>query len=167
LRTGARAHHNSTVTDDGEHPGPTAPVDEESPVTDDDRNRYGLLLDRAAERGLLGPYDYEVRLRDLAAASTIEQMNGIVSELPAFAAVPPTTGSTRARASRTPATGGAADLRSARRRSSPWLLLVIVVVVVAASLVFLAVYAGHLVRTHNSGLAPAAVPARPVSALRP
>jgi hypothetical protein len=154
------------VTDDGEHPGPTAPVDDESPVTDEDRNHYGLLLDRAAERGLLGPSDYEVRLRDLAAASTIDQMNRIVTELPAFAAAPP-TGSARARASRTPATRGAADLRSARRRSSPWLLLVIVVVVVAASLVFLAVYAGHLVRTHNSGLAPAAVPARPVSAPRP
>ena len=43
----------------------------------------------------------------------------------------------------------------------------IVVLVVAALLVFLSLYATHLVRPHNSGLAPASVPARPVSALRP
>ena len=33
------------------------------------------LLDRAAERGLLSPYDYEARLRDLAEATSIEEMN--------------------------------------------------------------------------------------------
>ena len=78
------------VTDEREDSSPVPPAGSGPDVTDDDRNRYGRLLDRAAERGLLGPHDYEIRLRDLASASTIDQMNQIVTELPAFASVPPT-----------------------------------------------------------------------------
>jgi hypothetical protein len=132
-------------------------------VTDEDRNRYGQLLDRAVERGLLGPSDYEVRLRELAEASTLEQMNSIVTELPAFA--PPSTPA-RSRSASLATAVGPAPPGPARRRQSPWLLLVIVIVVVAASLVFLALYAGHLVRSRNSGLAPPAVAARALSAPR-
>ncbi len=131
-------------------------------MTDEDRDRYGRLLDRAAERGLLDAYDYEVRLRDLASASTIEEMNRIVTELPAFTAPPPVAG-TRARASAV----GTPKLGPGRRRSSPWLLLVVVVVVVVASLALLALYAGHLDRSHHSGMAPAAAPAYRLSAPRP
>jgi len=61
-------------------------------ITDEVRIRYGLLLDRAAERGLLEPADYEVRLRALAGATTTEQMVDIVAELPAFTP-PPSRGS--------------------------------------------------------------------------
>jgi Domain of unknown function (DUF1707) len=145
-------------------PAPPAPG---PGVTDDDRHRYGRLLDRAAERGLLDSHDYEVRLRDLASASTVDEMNRIVAELPAFTSVPAGTSRTRARG---PVAGRPTHRPAwARppRRSSPWLLLVIVVVVVAASLVFLSLYAGHLVHHRNSGLAPASVPAGSVSALRP
>ena len=54
-------------------------------ITDEERTRYGLLLDSAAERGLLDPADYEIRLRELAEATTTAQMTDIVAELPAFA----------------------------------------------------------------------------------
>ena len=55
-----------------------------SGVTDDDRHRYGVLLDHAAERGLLSPADYQVRLAELAEATSVEQLQRIVTELPAF-----------------------------------------------------------------------------------
>ncbi len=67
---------------------PPSPVETAAPVgtvTDEERTRYGLLLDRAAERGLLDSAEYEVRLRQLAEATTTEQMVAIVAELPAFA----------------------------------------------------------------------------------
>ncbi|MGH9079232.1 MAG: DUF1707 domain-containing protein [Acidimicrobiales bacterium] len=137
-----------------------------SAVTDEDRNRYGLLLDRAAERGLIGPYDYEVRLADLAAASTIEQMNRIVTELPAFAPAAATPSVPRASATAGLGRPGSGPTGASRRRSSPWMLLVIVVAVVAASLMLLTIYAEHTVRSRNSGLAPSVPAVRTVSALR-
>ncbi len=134
-------------------------------VTDEDRQRYGQLLDRAAERGLLDAYDYEVRLRDLASASTIEQMNRIVTELPVFTAGPAVAAGTGPRGSRARFAGAPGGI--GRSRPSRWLLLVIVVVVVAASLVVLTIFANHVVRNHHSGLAPAAVPAQRLSVPRP
>jgi hypothetical protein len=162
LHTGARAHQNSSVTDH-EAGSRSSPPASGSAVTDEDRNRYGLLLDRAAERGLIGPDDYRVRLADLAAASTIEQMNRIVTELPVFVTPPAIRSRPRASGLQLP---GVPSSMGASRRSSPWLLLLIVVAVVAASLVFLTIYAEHTVKSRNSGLAPRATVARTVSALR-
>ena len=124
------------------------------PVTDDHRNRFGLLLDRAAESGLLTSYEYEVRLRELASATTIEEMKRIVTELPAFTGRLPTAG-----------TAGPPGLKERRkRRTNAWLVLVLVVVLVV-SMVIVYLYAQHLTRLHNGGLW---VPPGPgVSALRP
>ena len=126
------------------------------PVTDDDRNRYGLLLDRAAESGLLASHEYEVRLRELVSAPTIEEMKRIVTELPAFTGSLPTAG-----------TAGFPGLKERRkRRTNAWLVLVLVLVLVmAVSMVIVYVYAQHLTRLHGGGLW---VPQGPgVSALRP
>ena len=132
-------------------------------VTDEERNRYGVLLDRAAERGLLSPHEYELRLADLAAATTTAQMKEIVTELPVFSAPKGVRsspgGSARRRA---PATGSPGP---GRPRSSPWLVLIVLVVVVVAALAFLALYAHHVVGQH-AGLPAPAVVLRPVSGLR-
>jgi hypothetical protein len=152
------------VTDNAGGLGSPSSVPSGSAVTDEDRNRYGLLLDRAAERGLIGPDDYQVRLEDLAAASTVEQMNRIVTELPALK--PASAVRSGPRASALPPSVGRGSMGVSRRRSSPWLLLVIVVAIVAASLIFLTIYTQHLVRNRNSGLAPSVTVARTVSALR-
>ena len=100
-------------------------VDDQTGVTDDDRNRYGLLLDRAAERGLLSAHDYQSRLGELAAATSIDQMTMIVSDLPAFT-VPPCLPPGDVRPSRRSTVASASGVTLAapggRRRSSPWLL---------------------------------------------
>jgi Domain of unknown function (DUF1707) len=134
-------------------------------VTDEDRTRYGVLLDRAAERGLLAPYDYEMRLRDVASATTIEQMNRIVTELPVFTGPAGATPRNRRRpvdpliSSNRPSFSAAAGPRRARL----WLMVTIVMVVAVASLLFLSIYTRHLVHNRNSGL-PAIT--QPVSGLR-
>ena len=65
-------------------------------VTDEDRNRYGVLLDHAAERGLLSPAEYQVRLAELAeadvgrgAAAHRHRTPGVRRRGSASAAVPP------------------------------------------------------------------------------
>lgn len=125
-------------------------------VSDEDRNRYGRLLDRAAERGLVNAYEYEVRLRDLAEATSIEELNRIVTELPAFTATaaPARSGPRRRPGAGRVRSGGGS--RTESTRSSPWVLLAIVVAVVAVSMVLLAIFANHLAHTHNSGLGPVA-----------
>ena len=144
---------------------PGSPDDRSDPVTDHDRTVYGDLLDRAAERGLLSEHDYQIRLEKLAEATTVDEMQRIVTELPAFTPTPAASGH--------PFSGGAEPVKvpqagtvSKRRRSSPWVLLGIVVIVAAVSLVWLALYADHLVRTHNSGVVSSAVAVRPPDALR-
>jgi hypothetical protein len=123
-------------------------------VTDEDRTRYGVLLDRAAEHGLLAPYDYEIRLRDLASATTVDQMNHIVTELPAFTA----TASARPPRKSMPANPPVEPDRplgaptGGRRSRNPWLML--------------AAYAQHMVRSHNSGMSAPPVATRPLSGLR-
>jgi DUF1707 SHOCT-like domain len=120
-----------------------------APVTDEDRNRFGVLLDRAVERGLLPPAEYEVRLRELAEATSVEEMTEIVSALPAFTAAP-------APAKR-PGPDNAPDLLvfptlpSPPERKPPWVLLLVVVVTLAVALVVLALFAAHTVHTHTSG----------------
>jgi len=144
---------------------PEAPDD--GVITDEVRTRYGLLLDRAAERGLLEPSDYEVRLRALAEATTTEQMVDIVAELPAF--TPPPDRSTPAgprRAGRSvsgPRPGRAAP---GRRRMALWALLALLVVVAVASLVILALSVERLSKNRGSFGPPVPVATRPVSALR-
>ncbi len=129
-----------------------------APVTIEDRNRYGLLLDKAAERGLLTAADYEARLRDLGEATSTEEMLAIVTDLPAFAR--PMASSAGRRGSRPPTPPGAHPLagspapatgvtRSQRRR--PWVMLVVLVVVVVLTLVVLGLSVGHLHRSPPTG----------------
>ncbi len=107
-------------------------------MTDDDRNRFGALLDKAAQRGLLSAADYEVRLRDLAVATTTEEMMAIVTDLPAFAVPAAATPTGRRgmaagnkRDARTAAAIGGATRSSHRTDgSSPWLMLVVLIVAV-------------------------------------
>jgi hypothetical protein len=151
--------------------GPVArvaePAEPEGPVTDEDRTRYGLLLDRAAERGLLEPHDYEIRLGELAAATSIDQLRRIVTELPAF--VTPATQAAakplRSRRVGPTVTPGGVVAVGGRRRTSPWLLLGLVLLVVIGALVFFSIYAEHLVHSHT-GAVPAWPPAGALSALR-
>ncbi len=72
----------STSPDPAASPPPpaTGPI----AVSDDERNQYGLLLDRAAERGLLSTDEYDARLRELAIAGSVEELQRIVAELPIF-----------------------------------------------------------------------------------
>jgi hypothetical protein len=121
-----------------------------APVTDDDRHRYGALLDRAAERGLLSPEEYEVRLGELAEATDLDQVRIIVTDLPLFTAPPASTKLRSKNAMMAPGFGMPPPAH--RRRSSPWVLLGILVVVLLASLVLFSVYAEHVVHTHNAGV---------------
>jgi hypothetical protein len=132
-------------------------------VTDEERTRYGLLLDRAAERGLLDPAEYQIRLRELAEATSTARMLEIVTELPAFT-LPPATAARTPRSLRTrPAAPG---VGGQRRRSTVWVVLVVVVVIAVVSLVVLALSVERLSRTHGSGQSMAPVAAQRFSAPR-
>ena len=136
-------------------------------ITDEERTRYGLLLDRAAERGLLEPPDYEVRLRALAEATTTEQMVDIVAELPAFTPPPNRASPARSRRAGRSVSGprpGRAEPE--RRRMALLALLVLLVIVAMASLVILALSVERLSRHHGSIGPPVPVATRPFSALR-
>lgn len=129
----------------------------DGPVTDDDRQRFGVLLDRALERGLLDPVEYQRRLGALAVATTVEELRDLVTELPAFrsgraAGAPPK----RSRPGGLAALGRPRYGATATARRSPWPVLVVVLVVVAVLVVVLAVAASHLARTHrgSAGLRP-------------
>jgi Domain of unknown function (DUF1707) len=139
----------------GDDPG----GDDQRWVTDDDRHRYGLLLDRAAERGLLNPAEYEHRLGEMASATTIDEMKSIVTELPVFTTPGATTRrpSPRPKSLASPVAGGG---------SKRWLLLAVFVIVVVLAMGFLAVYSHHLVDSRNPGQSTGTVPVRPVSAPR-
>jgi hypothetical protein len=143
--------------------GTAVPV---GPVTDEERTRFGVLLDRAAERGLLDSSEYELRLRQLAEATSTEQMTAIVSELPAFVPQvrPPAPHRSRSAiqsASRTAAAGGAP-----RRRMVVWVLMGVLVLLALVSLVILALSVGRLSRSRSSMPPPPPAATRPVSALR-
>ena len=153
-----------------------------APVTDDDRQRFGVLLDRALERGLLDPVEYQHRLGAIAAATTLEELRDLVTELPVLrtgAGVPVSgLGGGPGGGSRYGASGEAhqAWLASLGRprygatsgpRRSPWPVLVVVLVVLVLLVVILAVVGAHLARTHQQGLArppfSVAVVGRPVA----
>ena len=139
----------------------------QSGVTDDDRNRFGVLLDHAAERGLLSPADYQVRLAELAEADSIEELQRIVTELPAFGATPGLPASSTPPSPRPAAVPGgppAPELDAAlwasltpatsrRGRGNPWLFLLVVVAILVVALAGLALVASHVIHTHAPGAA--------------
>lgn len=142
-------------------PSPGVPRPDTAPVTDEDRQAYGRLLDRAFERGLIGSYDYEVRLRELSEATSIDAMKTIVTELPVFAVPSPAAPGRRPSLGRvsTPADGGTGN---------PWTKLVVMVLVVVIAFVVLALYAEHVVhgRTNGNSGAPAAAAPAPSPSVR-
>jgi hypothetical protein len=150
---------------------PVTPVAPVSGVTDEDRNRYGVLLDHAAERGLLSPAEYQVRLAELAEATSTDQLHQIVTELPAFrgpAVVvgrPPAAGVTAGSeldaalwADRTPAV-------TRRGRDNPWIILIVMVAVLLVALVVLALVASHVAHAHTGAMSGPGVPG--LRSLRP
>lgn len=142
----------------------------DDPVTDDDRTRYGVLLDHAAERGLLTVGEYEVRIGELAEATTIDEMRRIVTELPAFAPpVPTSTTSPSPSRSRRSAPVLAPDAllmtAGTRRRNSSWVVLAVLVAVIVALLIAFTIYAEHLTKSHTAA-PPGVAAARTVSAPR-
>ena len=136
-------------------------------VSDDDRNRYGLLLDHAAERGLLSPSEYQARLGDLADATTEEELRRIVTELPAFGS-PGDGAGTLTRSGRPTGSGAGVDAaaldsalwaaltptRQRRGSGNPWVALAIVVVVLLVAIVALALVGAHLAHAHHTGAVP-------------
>jgi hypothetical protein len=123
-------------------------------VSDEDRNRFGILLDHAEERGLLGPGEYQVRLRELAEATSIEEMTEIVSTLPAFGAV--ATPAKRPDATPYPSAFGTLPTKR-QQRNPPWLLLLVVVAVILVAMVALAVVAAHVVHSHAGAQSAATI----------
>jgi len=138
-------------------------------VTDEDRNRFGVLLDHAAERGLLTPVEYQARLGELADATSMDELRRIVTELPVFnapAMVDRSKGSkSRTRSRVTPVAapvpgvygdpGSWTSLTPAtvrRGRANPWLVLVIVVAVLLVAMVVLGLLAARV--SHTSGTGP-------------
>ena len=179
------------MTTNGHETVPPRPVPEAGPgagppaVTDDERNRYGSLLDAAAERGLLSATEYQARLGEVAEATSVAELQRIVTELPAFGA--PSTaeggatrsaGATRA-AGVTAPTGGvpaAPDLDAIlwsertraverRERGNQWIVLAVVLGVLLVALVALGLVAAHLTHTHGAGTSAAAIAGR-LSSLR-
>jgi hypothetical protein len=134
-------------------------------VSDDDRNRYGVLLDHAAERGLLSPTEYRERLGQLAEAPSIEDLQRIVTELPAFglsgapAATPKRRGGPTRPAGSTVPDPAALDsalwasltpASSRRASNNQWLILGLMVVILIVAMVVLALVAAHMAHTHHT-----------------
>ncbi len=144
---------------------PPAPLDGQScpppsgGISDEERTGYGLLLDRAAERGLLDSTEYQHRLEELAAATTVEEMNRIVTELPVLTSprtsTPPATRPRRpSRPAPSKTTPGGAVAVVPQRRLALWVVMAVLVLVAVASLVIVALSVDRLSRSHNSGLSP-------------
>lgn len=132
-------------------------------VTDEDRQQYGRLLDRAMERGLLSPYEYETRLGELAEAPTLDDLKRIVTELPMFTASPSVSRPSRSsRLGGLPVAGPSDGLPSmtgsagswppgtVKSQRGRWTKLIILLIVVIALFVALSIYAEHLVHNHNN-----------------
>ena len=146
-------------------------------ISDDERVRYLTLLDKALERQLLDPYDYQLRIQELSAATSRDEMQRIVTELPAFihpnarAGLPvggrgagarsgSFTGASSGMGRSGPGVGGlgAAGGKPARsRRSRPWALLVAVVMVILVAFAVLAVFVEHEVHSRQPVTGPGAV----------
>lgn len=132
-------------------------------VTDKDRHVFGALLDRAAERGLLNPHEYELRLGELATATSLEQMREIVTDFPLPSTAPSAAAAKKLSKSPRGSSAGDAVLgmpgldplrpsRHSRQRNSPWLFLGIVLVVFVVVMVLFSIYAEHVLHTHPTGL---------------
>ncbi len=134
-------------------------------ITDEERNRYGSLLDRAAERGLLEPAEYEVRLQELAEATSTQEMMRIVTELPVFDPLTQSSAPKKTRPARHTMSRGATQPGS-RRRVTIWALLGLLVVVAVVSLVILAVSAERLTHRQGGGSGTGHVPSPVLSGLR-
>jgi len=148
-------------------PGAAVPDVAPPPVTDEERNRYGVLLDHAAERGLLSAAEYRTRLAELADAVSVDQLRRIVTELPAFGGpadrtVPPGP---------EPAAVDAAlwaNLTPAAERRGPgsrWVVLALLVAVLVVAMVALALIVSHVAHNRHPAAAGAVVVA--VSRPRP
>ena len=167
------------VTTNGHETVPPRPVPEAElgvgppAVSDEDRNRFGALLDAAAERGLLSPTEYQARLAEVAGASSVAELQRIVTELPAFGA-PSTAGGPAATSSASGATtptgraayppdldailwAGRTQAVARRDRGNQWLVLALVVGVLLVALVALGLVAAHLVHTHGAATSAAVV----------
>lgn len=131
-------------------------------ITDKDRHVFGALLDRAAERGLLNPHEYQLRLGELANATSLEQMREIVTDFP----LPSTAPSAAAVKKRSKSTRGSSagdamlamqgldpmrSRRQTKERNSPWLLLTVVLAVFVVVMVLFSIYAEHVLHTHPAG----------------
>jgi len=134
-------------------------------VSDDERNRYGVLLDHAAERGLLTPTEYRERLMQLAEAPSIEDLQRIVTEFPSFDMSGATASSPVRHADQArPAASGTPDpaaldaalwaslTPASSRRSSggQWLILAMMVVMLVIAMVVLALVAAHMAHSHHA-----------------
>lgn len=142
-------------------------------VTDEDRNRFGVLLDHAAERGLLSATDYQIRLAELADATSVEELQRLVTDYPAFggAVVAPQVATAprevpgrpvdrvevpRATSELDAALWASLTPTSSRRsRGTPWVILAVMVVVLLAALIGLALVASHVTPAHAHALGAA------------
>jgi hypothetical protein len=140
-----------------------ASVQETAKVTDEDRHLFGALLDRAAERGLISPQEYELRLGELASATSFEQMREIVTDFPQHSTALSAAGAKKLSKSAKSqsaedamlAMQGLEPLRHSRRsspRTSPWLFLGVVLVAFVVAMVLFSIYAEHVLHTHHEGL---------------
>ena len=155
-------------------PVPEAPVGGVA-VSDEERNRYGALLDSAAERGLLTPEEYRARLVAVADADSVDDLRRLVTELPAFGG--PAVGIPSGRSTGVGVTGAPTAASApgasvpdvdallqagrttsvARRSGSQWILLALVVAVLLVALVALGFVAAHVAHVHGSTGAVAGV----------
>jgi hypothetical protein len=140
-------------------------------ITDKDRHVFGALLDRAAERGLLNPHEYQLRLGELASATSLEQMREIVTNFPLPSTAPSAAVIKKRSKSTRGSSAGDAMLamqglapmqpnRHSKERNSPWLLLTVVLVVFVVVMVLFSIYAAHVLHTHQTGMINGHVTAR-------
>jgi hypothetical protein len=160
-------------------------------VNDEARNRYGVLLGHAAERGLLPSAAHQFRLAELAEATSVEELQRIVTELPAFeggaswAAVPAASPGPMAvpggpsRRSPGPATfpgtstpdidavlwASLTPASSRKSKGNPFIILSVVLAILLVAMVGLALVAAHVVHAqpgHATGVGAAELsPLRP------
>jgi hypothetical protein len=158
------------VSTDGLYPPAPRPVPElalATAVSDDDRNRYGVLLDNVAERGLLTPAEYRQRLTLLAEAPSIEDLQRIVTEFPSFNLSAAPASSPNAPAGRPrptasdipdPAALDAAmwatltPATSRRASGGQWLILGLMVVILIIAMVVLGLIAAHMAHSHHASI---------------
>ena len=141
-----------------------------------------LLLDHAAERGLLSPAEYQARLAELAEATPWTSCGGSSPSCPPSPADRPAAPARTAAADRGADVGRAAPdppapstrrcgpactpAEAAAAVGQPVAVLAVVVVVLLVALVALALVAAHVAHAHAAGRARAAAVAQSPSPLR-